>query len=138
MVVVCRLLCPSRSWRYTGCNPRRAMVAAKFRLANLVAIVDYNDVQLDGSVHEIMPLQPFVDKWQAFNWKVLEINGHNMRQVLEALDTADEIHDRPVVIVAHTTKGKGVSFMENDSLWHGTPPNDQQYAHAVAELRGEA
>jgi len=115
-----------------------AMVAAKFRLANLMAIVDYNDVQLDGSVHEIMPLQPFVDKWQAFNWKVLEINGHNMRQVLEALDTADEIHDRPVVIVAHTTKGKGVSFMENDSRWHGTPPNDQQYAQAVAELRREA
>jgi len=115
-----------------------AMVAAKFRLANLTAIVDYNDVQLDGSVHEIMPLQPFVDKWQAFNWKVLEINGHNMRQVLEALDTADEIHDRPVVIVAHTTKGKGVSFMENDSRWHGTPPDDKQCAQAVAELRGEA
>jgi len=114
-----------------------AMVAAKFRLANLTAIVDYNDVQLDGSVHEIMPLQPFVDKWQAFNWKVLEINGHNMRQVLEALDTADEIHDRPVVIVAHTTKGKGVSFMENDSRWHGTPPDDKQCAQAVAELRGE-
>jgi len=115
-----------------------AMVAAKFPLANLTAIVDYNDVQLDGSVHEIMPLQPFVDKWQAFNWKVLEINGHNMRQVLEALDTADEIHDRPVVIVAHTTKGKGVSFMENDSRWHGTPPDDKQCAQAVAELRGEA
>lgn len=115
-----------------------AMVAAKFQLANLTAIVDYNDVQLDGSVHEIMPLQPFVDKWQAFNWKVLEINGHNMRQVLEALDTADEIHDRPVVIVAHTTKGKGVSFMENDSRWHGIPPDDKQYAQAVAELRREA
>ena len=85
-----------------------------------------------------MPLQPFVDKWQAFNWKVLEINGHNMRQVLEALDIADEIHDRPVVIVAHTTKGKGVSFMENDSHWHGIPPDDKQYAQAVAELRREA
>jgi len=115
-----------------------AMAASKYRLSNLTAIVDYNDVQLDGPVHEIMPLEPFVDKWRAFNWAVLEINGHNMRQVLEALDMADEIHDRPTVIVAHTTKGKGVSFMENDSHWHGVPPDDAQYAQAIAELRGEA
>jgi transketolase len=115
-----------------------AMTAAKYRLANLTAIVDYNDVQLDGPVHEIMPLEPLMDKWRAFNWAVLEINGHNVRQVLEALDMADEIHDRPTVIVAHTTKGKGVSFMENDSHWHGVPPDDAQYALAIAELRGEA
>jgi transketolase len=115
-----------------------AMTAAKYGLANLTAIVDYNDVQLDGPVHEIMPLEPFVQKWQVFNWAVLEINGHNMRQVLEALDMADEIHDRPTVIVAHTTKGKGVSFMEDDSHWHGVPPDDAQYAQAIAELRGEA
>lgn len=115
-----------------------AMVAAKYRLANLVAIVDYNDVQLDGPVHEIMPMQPFVDKWRAFNWAVLEVNGHNTRQVLEALDLAEEIHARPTVIVAYTTKGKGVSFMENDARWHGIPPDDAQYAQAMAELRGEA
>jgi transketolase len=114
-----------------------AMTAAKYRLANLTAIVDYNDVQLDGPVHAIMPLEPFVDKWRTFNWAVLEINGHNMRQVLEALDMADEIHDRPMVIVAHTTKGKGISFMENDSHWHGIPPDDAQYAQAIAELKGE-
>jgi transketolase len=115
-----------------------AMTAAKYQLARLTAIVDYNNVQLDGPVHEIMPLEPFVNKWRAFNWAVLEINGHNMRQVLEALDMADEIHDRPTVIVAHTTKGKGVSFMEDDSHWHGVPPDDAQYAQAIAELRGEA
>ncbi len=115
-----------------------AMAAAKYRLSNLTAIVDYNDVQLDGPVHEIMPLEPFGGKWQVFNWGVLEINGHNMRQVLEALDMASEIHDRPTVIVAHTTKGKGVSFMENNSRWHGIPPDDAQYAQAIAELRGEA
>jgi len=114
-----------------------AMTAAKYQLAKLTAIVDYNNVQLDGPVHEIMPLEPFVDKWRTFNWAVLEINGHNMRQVLEALDMADEIHDRPTVIVAHTTKGKGVSFMQNDSRWHGIPPDDAQYAQAIAELRGE-
>jgi transketolase len=115
-----------------------AMTAAKYRLANLTAIVDYNNVQLDGPVHEIMPLEPFVGKWQAFNWAVLEVNGHNVRQILEALDMADEIHDRPTVIVAHTTKGKGVSFMEDDSYWHGVPPDDAQYAQAITELRGGA
>ena len=115
-----------------------AMTAAKYQLAKLTAIVDYNNVQLDGPVHAIMPLEPLVDKWRTFNWAVLEINGHNMRQVLEALDMADEIHDRPTVIVAHTTKGKGVSFMENDSHWHGIPPDDAQYAQAIAELKGEA
>jgi transketolase len=113
-----------------------AMVAAKYRLANLTAIVDYNDVQLDGPVHEILPLEPLADKWRACNWAVIEINGHDMRQVLQALDTASEVHDRPAVIIARTTKGKGVSFMENKAHWHGVPPNDDQFAQAVAELKG--
>jgi len=115
-----------------------AMVSAKYQLAALTAIVDYNDVQLDGPVHEILPLEPFTDKWKSFGWAVLEINGHNMREVLEALDMADEIHDRPTVIVARTTKGKGVSFMENSAAWHGTPPNEPQYRRAIAELKGDA
>jgi transketolase len=115
-----------------------AMTAAKYRLSNLTAIVDYNDVQLDGAVHQIMPLEPLVDKWRACNWEVLEINGHNMRQVLEALDMAREIHHRPTVIVAHTTKGKGVSYMENKALWHGIAPSDEQLAQATAELKKEA
>jgi len=114
-----------------------AMTAAKYRLSNLTAIVDYNDVQLDGPVHQIMPLEPLADKWRACNWEVLEINGHNMRQVLEALDMAQEIHHRPTVILAHTTKGKGVSFMENQAKWHGIPPSDEELAQAVAELMGE-
>ena len=111
-----------------------AMAAAKFRTASLTAILDYNDVQLDGAVHDIMPLEPLIDKWRAFNWAVLEINGHNLRQVLEALDTASEIHGRPTIIVAHTTKGKGVSFMEDRSYWHGVAPNDGQLAQAETEL----
>ena len=111
-----------------------AMAAAKFRVSNLTAILDYNDVQLDGAVHDIMPLEPLIDKWRAFNWAVLEINGHNLRQVLEALDTASEIHGRPAIIVAHTTKGKGVSFMEDRSYWHGVAPNDAQFDQATAEL----
>jgi transketolase len=114
-----------------------AMTAAKYRLSNLTAIVDYNDVQLDGPVHQIMPLEPLVDKWRACNWEVLEINGHDTRQVLEALDMASEIHHRPTVIVAHTTKGKGVSFMENKAKWHGIAPSDEELAQAIAELAKE-
>lgn len=114
-----------------------AMEAAKYRLSNLTVILDYNDVQLDGPVHEIMPIAPVIDKWRAFNWAVIEINGHNVRQVLEALDGAIDIHDRPTIIVAHTTKGKGVSFMENQSRWHGRAPSDEEYAQALAELKGE-
>ena len=91
-------------------------------------------MQLDGAVHDIMPLEPLIDKWRAFNWAVLEINGHNLRQVLEALDTASEIHGRPTIIVAHTTKGKGVSFMEDRSYWHGVAPNAAQLAQAETEL----
>jgi len=114
-----------------------AMLAARYRLSNLTAIVDYNDVQLDGPVHEVMPIEPLAEKWRAFNWAVLEINGHNIRQIMEALDTAAEIHHRPTVIIAHTTKGKGVSFMENEAAWHGVAPNDAQLAQALAELGTE-
>ncbi len=114
-----------------------AMLAAKYRLSNLTAIVDYNGVQLDGPVHEVMPLEPLAEKWRAFNWAVLEINGHNVRQIMESLDTAAEIHHCPTVIIAHTTKGKGVSFMENEAAWHGIAPNDAQLAQALAELGTE-
>jgi len=113
------------------------MIAAKYRLSKLTAIVDYNDVQLDGPVHEIMPLEPFAEKWRSFNFAVLEIDGHNIRQVLDALDMAKEIHGQPTVIIAHTTKGKGVSFMENKAEWHGLAPDDVQYIQAVNELKGE-
>jgi transketolase len=112
--------------------------ASKFRLANLTAILDYNDVQLDGSVHDIMPLEPLADKWRAFRWSVFEINGHNIRQILEGLDMAEEIHSQPTVLIAHTTKGKGVSYMENDYHWHGGVPKADQYEQAMVELRKEA
>jgi len=113
------------------------MAAGKYKLSNLTAIVDYNDVQLDGPVHEIMPLEPFSDKWRSFNFEVIEINGHNMREVLDSLDMALEIHERPQVIIARTTKGKGVSFMENRAIWHGRAPNDEEFAKARVELLRE-
>ena len=97
-------------------------------------MMDYNNVQLDGAGHDILSLEPLVDKWQAFGFHVIEINGHNVMQILDALDTALEIHNKPVVILAHTTKGKGVSFMENTSAWHGGVPNAEQYKAARLEL----
>jgi transketolase len=112
-------------------------VAARYQLNNLTAILDYNDVQLDGMVHDIMPLEPLADKWRAFRWSVIEINGHNLRQVIDAFDTAEQIHSQPTVIIAHTTKGRGVSYMENDSRWHGAVPNVEQLAQARLELGEE-
>jgi transketolase len=81
-----------------------------------------------------MPTEPIVDKWASFNWHVIEIHGHNVAEILSALDRANEIHGRPVVIIARTTKGKGVSFMENQPAWHGGIPDDKQFQIALAEL----
>jgi transketolase len=111
------------------------MVGAKFGLDNLKVILDYNGVQQTGTTAHVMPTEPIAAKWAAFNWHVMEIHGHNMAEILDALDRADEIHARPVVIIARTTKGKGVSFMENDPWWHGGIPTDGQFQAALEELR---
>jgi transketolase len=111
------------------------MLAAKFGLDNLKVIVDYNGVQQTGTTAKVMPTEPIGAKWEAFNWHVTEIHGHNMAEVLDALDLADEIHGRPSVIIARTTKGKGVDFMENSPHWHGGIPNDEQFQIALAQLR---
>jgi transketolase len=111
-----------------------AMLAAKYKLAKLTAILDNNGVQLDGRVADIMPLEPLKQKWEAFNWAVIEINGHNMAEVLSALDKACEIKDKPTVIIANTIKGKGVSFMEGKAAWHGRAPNEEEYKQAIEEL----
>lgn len=115
-----------------------ALAASKFLTSEMTIIMDYNDVQLDGASHEIMPLEPIADKWRAFGFRVIEINGHNIRQILDALDEALEMHSLPTVVLAHTTKGKGVSFMENTAAWHGAVPNEEQYLAARRELGGEA
>jgi transketolase len=110
------------------------LVGAKFALNNLKVIVDYNGVQQTGPTHRVLPTEPIVDKLAAFNWHVMEIHGHNMAGILDALDRADEIHGRPVAIVARTTKGKGVSFMEDSPYWHGGIPTRAQFEAALAEL----
>jgi len=110
------------------------LVAAKFGLGNLKVIVDCNGVQQTGPTSSVMPIEPIADKWASFNWHVVEIQGHNMAQIVDALDRVDEINDRPSVIIARTTKGKGVGFMENLAQWHGGIPDDEQFRTALKEL----
>lgn len=110
------------------------MTASKFKLDNLTLIVDYNKVQLDGLVNDIMPLEPFVEKWKAFGLAVIEIDGHNIFQILNALDKAETVKDKTTVIIAHTIKGKGVSFMENNYKWHGNVPNENEMFQVRKEL----
>ena len=112
-----------------------AMAAPKWKLDNLTAIVDRNRLQNDTCVQDVMPVAPLADKWRAFGWQVMEIDGHDMRAVVEALETAKETKQRPVCIVAHTTKGKGVSFMEDRAEWHGKAPCEEEAACALEEIR---
>ncbi len=111
------------------------MTSAHHKLNNICAIVDYNKVQLDGPISSIKELSPLSDKWKAFNWNVIEIDGHHMKQVLDAYDAAAHCKDKPSVIIAHTIKGKGISFMENKAEWHGKAPNAQELELALAELK---
>ncbi len=106
-------------------------------LDNLCVILDYNGIQLDGFVKKIMDLEPIVDKVKAFGWPVLDINGHDIAQVDKALDQAETIKGAPTFIVAHTVKGKGVSFMENDPEWHGKAPKSAEAVEAVRQIVGE-
>lgn len=111
-----------------------AMTASKYHLGNLTAILDYNGIQQTGATSDVMPTEPIIDKWKSFGWHTQEIHGHNVAEILNALDLADEVHARPSIIIARTTKGKGVSFMEYDHRWHGMPPNENQYKEALSEL----
>lgn len=111
-----------------------AMAAAKYILDNLIVILDYNNLQLDGWCNDVMPIEPIADKWSAFNWEVLEMDGHDMTEIIKTIKTAQSIEGKPSIIIAHTTKGKGVSYMENKCEWHGKPPNDEQYEQAMREL----
>jgi len=103
-------------------------------LDNLCVILDYNGIQLDGFVRKIMDLEPVVEKWRSFGWPVLEIDGHEVRQIDKALDQAAATRGTPTFIVAHTVKGKGVSFMENDPEWHGKAPKPGEAIRAIREI----
>ena len=113
-----------------------AMLAPRLRLGNLCAILDHNQVQQTGKVAERVDIEPIADKWRAFNWNVIEIDGHDMGQIVEALDAWEEVEGRPTLILSHTIKGKGVSWMELDAAWHGKAPDADQAEKALKELRG--
>lgn len=113
-----------------------AMSAAHYKLDNMVGILDYNGLQIDGRNEDVMTVAPVVDKFRAFGWNVLEINGHDFEEILDAFAKARECKGKPTMIVAKTVKGKGVSFMEDNAGWHGKAPNDEETEQAVAELGG--
>lgn len=112
-----------------------AMFAGKNKLSNLTAIVDRNNIQIDGNTEDIMPLEPLRDKYEAFNWHVLEVDGHNIPQFIAACDEAKAIYEKPTVIIAHTIPGKGVKEIEKDFRWHGKPPKADEAKRFLDQLR---
>ena len=110
------------------------MFAAHYQLDNLIAFLDHNHLQIDGNPKDVLSPEPLNEKWRAFGWKVLEIDGHDTEQIKAAIKEAKEVTGRPVMIIAETIKGKGVSFMENQAGWHGAAPNAEQAEQAIAEL----
>lgn len=112
-----------------------AMFAGKNKLRNLTGLIDRNNIQIDGHTEDIMPLEPLRAKWESFGWYVLEVDGHNIREIIDACNTAKAIYEKPTVIICHTIPGKGIDFMEYKSEWHGVPPNKDQAHDALKELR---
>jgi transketolase len=119
---------------HEGSNWEAAMAASHYRLANLTVIVDHNKISQSGRVEELLRIDPLADKWRAFGFEVREIDGHDMAQVVDALDALPLDSDRPTALIAHTVKGKGVSFAENTYLWHSNNVNDETYERALGEL----
>jgi transketolase len=118
-----------------GNNWEALMLASKYHLNNIVAIVDRNNIQIDGPTEVVMPLEDLKAKWEAFGWHVIEIDGNNIEAVIDACEMSHAIVEKPVCIIAHTVPGKGVDFMEYDFHWHGAPPNHEQAKVALKELR---
>lgn len=112
-----------------------AMFAGKYKLSQLVAFVDRNNIQIDGTTEDVMPLEDLKGKWESFGWHVLEIDGHNIESIIDATSQARAITNRPTVIISHTIPGKGVDFMEYNYKWHGMPPNAEQAKEALEDLR---
>jgi len=111
------------------------MLAGKEKIGNLIAIVDRNNIQIDGFTEDVMPLSPLYEKWKSFGWNVLEIDGHNFNAIINAVDQAKAVFDKPSVIIAHTIPGKGVEEFERKYEWHGKAPNSAEAKMALAELR---
>jgi transketolase len=119
---------------HEGSNWEAAMAAAHYGLANLTAIIDYNKIGQSGPIDELIEIGPLADKWRAFGWVVREIDGHDMGEIVDAFDALPFGKDRPSALIAHTVKGKGVSFAENTYLWHSNNVDDEVHAKALSEL----
>lgn len=115
-----------------------ALTAAHHKLDNVCALFDHNNLQIDGLIEDIKSIEPIIDKWRAFGWHVVDIDGHDMRQILAALNEAEKTKEKPTLIRARTVKGKGISFMENSVKFHGVAPNDEQFEQAMKELQENA
>lgn len=111
------------------------MFAGKEKLSNLTAIIDRNNIQIDGDTEDVMPLEPLADKWRAFSWHVIEIDGHNFQDIVDAINLVKAVPEKPTVIIARTIPGKGVPEIEGNYKWHGTPPNKEQAETWLKELR---
>ena len=111
------------------------MFAGRNNLSNLTMIIDRNNIQIDDFTENVMPLEPLADKYRAFGWSVIDVNGHNMEEIINACSKARAIYENPNVIIAHTIPGKGVDFMENNPNWHAKAPNDEQAKSALKEIR---
>jgi len=111
-----------------------AMAAAHYKLDNIIAFLDHNGLQIDGPITEVMSSEPIDEKFKAFGWNVVKIDGHSYSDIADALDSAKDVKDKPTMIIAETVKGKGVSFMENQVGWHGVAPNEEQAKRALVEL----
>lgn len=111
-----------------------AMFANKYKLDNIIAFVDRNYLQTDGNSEKVMPLDPLKPKWESFGWEVFEIDGNDFTQIIQTVEEARNIKGKPTMIIANTVKGKGVSFMENEASWHGTPPGKEDFDKAIKEL----
>jgi len=112
-----------------------AMLAPKYKLNNIIGIIDRNNIQIDGPTESVLPLEDLKGKWEAFGWHVIEIDGNNMEAIIDACAMARAVVEKPVMIIAYTVPGKGVDFMEYDFHWHGVPPNHEQAVEALKELR---
>jgi transketolase len=113
------------------------LLASKFKLGNLTVIMDRNNIQIDGFTEDVLPLEPLAEKYRAFGWHVLEVDGHNIEQVIDACSEAKKVIDRPTMIIAHTVPGKDISFMEFITDWHGKPPGDKETTTALGDLEEE-
>jgi transketolase len=120
-----------------GLHWEAVLTAAKFKLDNLINIIDRNFIQIDGSTEDVMPLEPLADKYRAFNWNVIQCDGNDIAKFVGAVEQAHASKEKPSVIVAHTVPGKGVRYMEGDYTWHGKPPNKEQADEALRQLEAE-